>query len=395
MDTRKGLAVLGSTGSVGVNTLDVVASHPERFSIVALAAHGNVDIIEQQARRFHPQLVVLFDADKASLLQHRLKGLNIEVDAGLDGLCRAATYPGVDMVMTAVVGAVGLQPTLCAVEKGLDVAVANKEPLVMAGELVVRPDTEGWGRIIPVDSEHNAIFQALHGQEHASLRRILLTASGGPFRDWSLETMQHISIDDALNHPTWKMGRKITIDSATMMNKGLEVIEAYHLFHVSLEQINVVIHPQSIIHSMVEFFDGSILAQLGIPDMRIPISYALAYPERLPNALPSLDLFDIHALNFYAPDLNRFPCLQLSFEAAKIAGTMPAVLNAANEIAVQAFLDGVIAFLDIPAVIEETMAHHTTLPLSDVTVAMEADHWARAYASIAVNEHRLTTKTVL
>jgi 1-deoxy-D-xylulose-5-phosphate reductoisomerase len=394
MNTRKGLAVLGSTGSIGVNTLDVAASHPERFAIVTLAAYGNLDIIEQQARRFHPQLVVLFDAHKAALLHQRLKGLNIEVDTGLDGLCRAATYPGVDLVMSAVVGAVGLRPTLCAVEKGLNVAVANKEPLVMAGELVVRPDVAGWGRIIPVDSEHNAIFQALHGQERSALRRILLTASGGPFRDWPVEAMQHVSIGDALNHPNWKMGRKITIDSATMMNKGLEVIEAHHLFHVSLEQIEVVVHPQSIIHSMVEFCDGSILAQLGIPDMRIPISYALAYPERLPNTLPSVDLFDVQTLHFYPPDADRFPCLQLSFEAARIAGTMPAVLNAANEIAVQAFLDGVIQFLDIPAVIEETMAHHTAVTLTDISVVLEADGWAREYAKAAVKEH-LASKTVL
>jgi 1-deoxy-D-xylulose-5-phosphate reductoisomerase len=270
------------------------------------------------------------------------------------------------------------------------VALANKETLVMAGELVMRTDQPTWGRIIPVDSEHNAIFQALHGHQRAALRRILLTASGGPFREWSRAAMHHVSIGQALQHPNWKMGRKITIDSATMMNKGLEVIEAHHLFHVPVEQVQVVVHPQSIIHSMVEFHDGSVLAQLGIPDMRIPISYALAYPERLPNTLPSLDLFEVQTLHFYPPDPERCPCLRLAFEAAQRGGTMPAVLNAANEIAVQAFLDGAIPFLDIPAVIEATMAQHTSVPLEDASVALQADHWAREYAKAAVKEFALS-----
>jgi 1-deoxy-D-xylulose-5-phosphate reductoisomerase len=250
----------------------------------------------------------------------------------------------------------------------------------------MRPEQPHWGQIIPVDSEHNAIFQALHGHQRAALRRILLTASGGPFREWSFEAMQHASVANALKHPNWKMGRKITIDSATMMNKGLEVIEAHHLFQLPVEQVQVVVHPQSIIHSMVEFYDGSVLAQLGIPDMRIPISYALAYPERLPNTLPSLNLFDIQTLNFYPPDFQRFPCLQLAFEAARSGGTMPAVLNAANEVAVQAFLDEIIGFLDIPAIIEATMTQHMTQPLTDVTVAIQADQWARACAMAAVKE---------
>ncbi len=386
MNTRKGLAILGSTGSIGVNTLDVVASNPEQFSVVALAAYGNVDMIEQQARTFRPQLVVLYDAEKVELLEQRLKDLDIEIDSGLEGLCRAATYTGVDLVVSAVVGSIGLRPTLCAVEAGLDVALANKETLVMAGDLVMRKDVEGWGKVIPVDSEHNAIFQALHGHQSADLRRILLTASGGPFREWTREAMEQASISDALKHPNWKMGPKITIDSATMMNKGLEVIEAYQLFGASVDQIQVVVHPQSIIHSMVEFHDGSVLAQLGIPDMRVPISYALAYPDRLPNALPALDLFEIQTLNFYPPDLDRFPCLRLAIEAARLGGTMPAVLNAANEIAVQAFLDGLIGFLDIAAVIELTMTQHTVVPLADITTAMEADRWAREQAEIAVKE---------
>lgn len=391
MNTRKGLAILGSTGSVGANTLHVVAAHPDKFTVVTLAAYANIDIIEQQARQFHPRLVVLFDEDKATLLRQRLAGLDIEVDAGIEGLCRAATYEDVELVMSAVVGSIGLLPTLRAVEAGINVALANKETLVMAGELVIRPDEPGRGQIIPVDSEHNAIFQVLHGQQRAALRRILLTASGGPFREYTLDAMHHVSIDDALNHPNWKMGRKITIDSATMMNKGLEVIEAHHLFHIDVDQVQVVVHPQSIIHSMVEFFDGSVLAQLGIPDMRVPISYALAYPERLSNTLPPLDLFAVQTLHFFPPDVERFPCLRLAFEAARTGGTMPAVLNAANEIAVQAFLDGAIGFLDIPAIIEMTMAQHTSLPITDAPVALHADQWARACASAAVKERAIST----
>lgn len=393
MDTRKGLAVLGSTGSVGVNTLDVVASHPDKFAVVALAAYANVDLLEQQARRFRPQLAVLFDEEKAALLRHRLQGLGIEVDTGLEGLCRAATYSGVELVLSAVVGSIGLLPTIRAIQAGINVALANKETLVMGGELVIRPDKPCWGSILPVDSEHNAIFQALHGHQRSALRRLLLTASGGPFRDWSLEAMHNVSVSQALKHPNWKMGRKITIDSATMMNKGLEVIEAHHLFRVPVEHIQVVVHPQSIIHSMVEFHDGSVLAQMGIPDMRIPISYALAYPERLPNTLPSLDLFEVQALHFYPPDFTRFPCLRLAFEAVQRGGTMPAVLNAANEIAVQAFLDGAIPFLGIPSVIEDTLSQHTPVLLEDASVALQADHWAREYARTAIKEYTLS-KTV-
>lgn len=386
MDTPKGLAVLGSTGSVGVNTLDVVTSHPERFVVLALAAHSNVDCLEEQVRRFQPRLAVMFDEEKAALLRQRLHGLDVEVDAGLEGLCRAATYPGVQTVVSAVVGSIGLSPTIRAVQAGIDVALANKETLVMAGDLVIRPDQPTWGRIIPVDSEHNAIFQVLHGQQEATLRRILLTASGGPFREASREAMEHVTLEQALRHPNWKMGRKITIDSATMMNKGLEVIEAHHLFRVALDQVQIVVHPQSIIHSMVEFHDGSVLAQLGIPDMRIPIAYALAYPERLPNRLPSLDLFAVQTLQFSPPDPERFPCIRLAFDAARAGGTMPAVLNAANEVAVQAFLDGALSFLGIPAVIEATMAQHTPLPLVDASIALQADHWAREYAQAAVKE---------
>ena len=382
MDTQKGIAVLGSTGSIGVNTLSVIASHPEKFAVLALAARSSVDKLEEQVRRFRPRFAVLFDENEADVLRDRLADLDVEVDSGLDGLCRAAAFPGVELVMSAVVGSIGLWPTLRAVEAGKDVALANKESLVMAGELVIRPDTPGWGKIIPVDSEHNAIFQVLQNQQHSALRRILLTASGGPFLDWSLEDMRSASVVEALEHPNWKMGPKVTVDSATMMNKGLELIEAHRLFGVPVENLQIVVHPESIVHSMVEFHDGSVLAQLSVPDMRVPISYALAYPQRLPNSLPSLDLFSLRTLHFQPPDHERFPCLQLAIEAVRCGGTMPAVLNAANEVAVQAFLEGSINFLAIPKVIETVMARHNVAALEDISVALEADRWARDQATM-------------
>ncbi len=394
MDGRKGIAVLGSTGSVGVNTLNVVASHPDKFNIITLAAHSNINLLEEQTRRFSPNLVVLFDAECVPALRERLKDLDVEVRSGLEGLCQAATYTDVDLVVSAVVGSIGLLPTIRAAESGIDIALANKETLVMAGNLVIRPEEPGLGQVIPVDSEHNAIFQVMHGNQRSALRRILLTASGGPFRQWPLNAMHQVTVDEALNHPNWKMGRKITIDSATMMNKGLEMIEAHHLFHMPVEQVQIVVHPQSVIHSMVEFYDGSILAQLGIPDMRIPISYAMAYPDRLPNQLPSLDLFELQTLDFYPPDLQRFPCLRLASDAAYEGGTMPAVLNAANEIAVQAFLDGIISFLDIPVIIEITMNRHTPVPITDANVAIHADRWARNHAETMAKE-RSSSKVVL
>ena len=386
MDPKKGIAVLGSTGSIGVNTLNVIASHPDKFAVLALAARASVDKLEEQVRRFRPRFAVLFEEKKADLLRDRLSDLDVEVGSGLDGLCHAAAFPGVDLVMSAVVGSIGLWPTLRAVEAGMDVALANKESLVMAGELVIRPDRPGWGRIIPVDSEHNAIFQVLQDQQRSALRRILLTASGGPFRDWSLEDMRSASVVEALEHPNWKMGPKITVDSATMMNKGLELIEAHRLFGVPVENLQIVVHPESIVHSMVEFHDGSVLAQLSVPDMRVPISYALAYPQRLPNTLPPLDLFSLRTLHFQRPDHERFPCLQLAIEAVRCGGTMPAVLNAANEVAVQAFLEGSINFLAIPKVIEAVMARHEVATLENISVALDADCWAREQATVAATE---------
>jgi 1-deoxy-D-xylulose-5-phosphate reductoisomerase len=383
---KKRLAILGSTGSVGVNTLDIVQQHPERFAVVALAAGSNIELLEQQIRRFHPLCVSVFDLQRAKELRERTSDLGIEVCEGPNGACTVASLPEVDLVLSAIVGGAGLAPTLAAIRAGKDVAIANKEPLVMAGELVMR-EAQGRVRILPVDSEHNAIFQAMAGHNSCDVRRLLLTASGGPFRTLPREKFGEITVHEALQHPNWRMGRKITVDSATMMNKGLEVIEARWLFGVNAEQVEVVVHPQSIVHSMVEFVDGSVIAQLGIPDMRIPISYALNYPERLANTLPQLDLIQIGTLTFEPPDLNRFPCLRLGFEAIRACGTLPAVLNAANETTVEAFLQEKIHFLDIPTVIEETLQRHDARPIfdGDIEVILDADRWARETATSIIN----------
>jgi 1-deoxy-D-xylulose-5-phosphate reductoisomerase len=383
---RKRLAILGSTGSVGVNTLDIVQQHPERFAIVGLAAGSNIELLEQQMRRFHPSYVSVFDLQRAKELRERTSHLGIEVFEGTNGACVIASLPEVDLVLSAIVGGAGLAPTLSAIRAGRDVAIANKEPLVMAGELVMR-EARGRVHILPVDSEHNAIFQALCGHNRADVRRLILTASGGPFRTLPWEKFGEITVRDALQHPNWRMGQKITVDSATMMNKGLEVIEARWLFSVGADQVDVVVHPQSIVHSLVEFVDGSVIAQLGIPDMRIPISYALNYPERLANTLPPLDLTRIGTLTFEPPDLKRFPCLRLGFEAIRSCGTIPAVLNAANETTVEAFLHERINFIDIPAVIEETLHRHDARSIvnGDIEVILDADRWARETATFIIN----------
>jgi 1-deoxy-D-xylulose-5-phosphate reductoisomerase len=383
---RKRLAILGSTGSIGVNTLDIVQQHPERFTIVGLAAGSNIELLEQQMRRFYPSYVSVFDLQRAKELRERTSDLGIEVFEGTNGACTIASLPAVDLVLSAIVGGAGLAPTLAAIRAGKDVAIANKEPLVMAGELVMR-EAQDRVRILPVDSEHNAIFQALVGHKREDVRRLILTASGGPFRTLPQERFGDITVSDALQHPNWRMGRKITVDSATLMNKGLEIIEARWLFGVSADQVDVVVHPQSIVHSLVEFIDGSVIAQLGIPDMRIPISYALTYPERLANTLPALDLTRTGTLTFEAPDLQRFPCLRLGFEAVRASGTLPAVLNAANETTVEAFLSEKIHFVDIPAVIEETLQRHDARPLveADIEVILDADRWARETATSIIN----------
>jgi 1-deoxy-D-xylulose-5-phosphate reductoisomerase len=378
----KRLAILGSTGSIGVNTLDIVQQHAEKFTVVGLAAGSNIDLLEQQMRCFHPPYVSVFDPQRAKDLRKRTADLAIEIFEGAQGASAIASLAEVDFVVSAIVGGAGLSPTLAAIRAGKDVAIANKEPLVMAGEVVMR-EAKGRVQLLPVDSEHNAIFQALAGQRHVDVRRLILTASGGPFRTLPREKFHEITVHAALQHPNWRMGRKITVDSATLMNKALEVIEARWLFEVSADQLDVVVHPQSIVHSLVEFVDGSMIAQLGIPDMRIPISYALNYPDRLPNTLPQLNLSQIGMLTFEPPDLRRFPCLQLGFEAIKASGTIPAVLNAANETTVEAFLNEKIHFKDIPMVIEETLHRHDVQPLSggDISVILDADRWGRETAA--------------
>lgn len=385
----KRLAILGSTGSVGVNTLDIIQQHPERFTVVGLAARRNIDLLEEQIRRFHPSHASVLEPRLAKELRERTSGLGVEIHEGIDGAITIAALPEVDLVVSAIVGGAGLLPTLSAIRAGKNVALANKETLVMAGEVVMR-EAQGRVDILPVDSEHNAIFQALAGHRRADLRRLILTASGGPFRTLPWEKFRGITVSDALKHPNWNMGRKITVDSATLMNKGLEIIEAHWLFDVSADQVDVVVHPQSIVHSMVEYVDGSVIAQMGIPDMRIPIAYTLNYPERLPNTLPPLDLTKVGTLTFEPPDFKRFPCLRLGFQVVKARGTLPAVLNAANETTVEAFLNEEIAFVDIPAVIEETLQGHDARPLTDgdISVVLEADRWARETAASIIRCRR-------
>jgi 1-deoxy-D-xylulose-5-phosphate reductoisomerase len=377
----KAISILGSTGSVGVTTLDVVGRFPGRFRVVAMAAGRNLDLFTRQIERFAPELVSVATAELASELRSRLGARKIGIVHGLDGAAAVATHPDARLVMSAMVGAMGLRPTLAAIKAGKDIAFANKEVLVIAGELVTRAVREAGVALLPVDSEHNAIFQCLEGKDRTALRRIILTASGGPFRDLEPERFESITVEQALNHPTWRMGSKITIDSATLMNKGLEVIEARWLFDVRRDQISVVIHPQSVIHSMVEMIDGSVIAEMAVPDMAIPVAYALAYPARLDLAhLPRLSLADCARLTFEEPDLSRFPCLRLAFEALDAGATMPACLNAANEVLVAGFLAGEARFVDIPRHIEKIMRAHHNAPARSLEDLLEVDGWARARA---------------
>jgi 1-deoxy-D-xylulose-5-phosphate reductoisomerase len=378
----KHLAILGSTGSVGVTTLDVVARFPERFAVVALAAGRNVERLADQVRRFRPAVVAMGDDTSAAVLRRLVPEFRGEIASGPAGMERVATAPQAELVVSALVGALGLLPTLRAIEAGKDVALANKEVLVVAGELVTRAARAAGVNLFPLDSEHNAIFQSLRGHRRDEVRRIILTASGGPFLRRPLHELRSVTREDALQHPTWKMGNKITIDSATLMNKGLEVIEAHWLFDLSPGQIAVVIHPQSIVHSMVEYIDGSVLAQMGIPDMAIPISYILAYPDRLPlDHLPPLNLPQAATLQFAEPDLSKFRCLGLAYRALRAGGTVPAVLNAANEVAVAAFLDGAICFLDIARLLTDVLDAHVPSAATDLETLLAADAWARSAAS--------------
>jgi 1-deoxy-D-xylulose-5-phosphate reductoisomerase len=375
----KRIVILGSTGSIGRNALWVAERFPDRFQIVGLGAGKNIELLAEQVRRFRPRVVSVLTAELAGDLRRRLPS-GTEVLAGLSGYQQVAALPGSELVLSAMVGAAGLMPTLAALRAGKDVALANKETLVMAGDLVTTEVGRHQVRLLPVDSEHSAIFQALAGHRRQDLKRIVLTASGGPFLHASLEELQRVTPPHALAHPNWRMGPKVTIDSATLMNKGLEVIEARWLFDLDLSQVAVAIHPQSIVHSLVEYVDGSVIAQLGIPDMRVPIAYALSYPERLALDLPPLDLLAVQTLTFLEPDRARFPCLGLAFAALKAGGTMPAVLNAANEVAVETFLAGRIPFLAIGGVVEETLGRHRSSPAVEVEVILSADRWAREEA---------------
>ena len=381
------ITVLGSTGSIGLSTLDVMRRHPERYEAYALCAHSQVDKLFEQCREFKPRFAVVRDALLAEQLTKlcRSAGLTTEIRHGVEALLEMSSAPEVDAVMAAIVGAAGLEPTLAAASAGKKVMLANKEVLVMAGELFMRAIKASGATLLPVDSEHNAIFQALpadfsQGLEACGVRRILLTASGGPFREKALADLQQATPEAACAHPNWVMGPKISVDSATMMNKGLEVIEAHWLFAAAPEKIQVVVHPQSVIHSAVEYNDGSVLAQMGNPDMRTPIAYALAYPERIASGVASLDLFKVARLDFYPPDFERFPCLALAYDALRQGGTAAAILNAANEIAVAAFLDRKMAFLDISRLIEKVMAQLPSGPEGSLADVLDADAHARRVA---------------
>lgn len=384
----KGLAILGSTGSVGESTLDVVARHPTKFRVVALGAQRSAARLAEQALRFRPDVVALAEPDAARELGATLAraGVAIRVVTGDDAMLELATLPAVDYVMAAIVGAAGLPSTLAAARAGKRVLLANKESLVMAGPLLMRAVEEGAAQLIPIDSEPNAIFQCLphHAQSRVGVRRVVLTASGGPFRALSREALARVTPEEACAHPVWAMGRKISVDSATLMNKGLEFIEACHLFALAPAQVDVVLHPQSVVHSLVEYEDGSMLAQLGAPDMRTPIACALAWPDRMASGVEFLDLVKVARLDFGRPDLERFPCLALGQAAARAGGLMPAVVNAANEVAVAGFLAGRLNFTGIPEVIESVMTKATTGQIGTIDDVLGADREARALAAGAL-----------
>ncbi len=384
----KRIVVLGSTGSIGVSTLDVVDRYRERFKVVGITAWGNSAVLKGQIMRHRPRVACVMDEERAAELREDplLKGTKIL--SGTDGLIETATLEDADMVVSAIVGAAGLIPTFAAVEAGKDVALANKETLVAAGNIVMREAAEKGCTIFPVDSEHSAIFQSLAGHRREDVRRLILTASGGPFLRKGREELKDVTARDALNHPTWEMGSKITVDSATLMNKGLEVIEASRLFDVPAEMIDVVIHPQSIVHSMVEYRDGSVVSQMGMPDMRGPIAYALSYPERLEVGTPRLHLDDVGSLTFEEPDRERFPALDLCYRALRSGGTTPAVLSAANEVAVTAFLDDRVGFMEIPQVLERTLDAHEPFEPKSIEDVLKVDLWARERAGEEIEKIR-------
>jgi 1-deoxy-D-xylulose-5-phosphate reductoisomerase len=387
----KKLGILGSTGSIGQSTLSVIDYLKDDFQVVALAAGKGIEELSRQVMRYRPQLVSVADEKDIDLLQERLREQGVEkmpeLASGEAGLVAVACHTEADTVVSATVGAVGFLPTYKALQSGRRVCLANKETLVMAGELMTRAARESGAELLPVDSEHNALHQCMRGEKVEEVKRLILTASGGPFRETPIEEMCQATVERALAHPTWQMGAKITIDSATLMNKGLEVIEAGWLFDFNADKISVAVHPQSIVHSMIEMIDGSIIAQLGVTDMRLMIQYALTYPNRIAAQLPPLNFEKLSRLEFFEPDFARFPCLRLAYEAMREGGTMPAAMSAANEIAVAAFLGRCIKFMDIPRIIEETMLAYEKQSCSDIEAVLEADRWARAHANLLVNKN--------
>ncbi len=384
--TVRNICVLGSTGSIGTQVLNVVERLQGRVRVRSLAGGRNIELLAEQVRRFGPRFVVASDSEGAAALREHPACAGVEVLCGQEGMCRIASDPEVETVVVGVQGFAGLWPTIAAAQAGKQIAIASKEVLVAAKEPVRRAVRKGGAKLIPVDSEHSAIFQCLTGEPEGSVERIILTASGGPFARATREQMASITPAMALTHPTWKMGQKVTIDSATLMNKGLEILEAEALFGVDPQKVDVVIHPRSIVHSLVRFVDGSVKAQLGVPDMRLPIQYALLYPERVDTALPQLDLLTCGPLEFHPPDEERFPCLRLARAAARRGGTIPAVMSAADDVAVEAFLDGRIAFLDIPDIIEDVMERADNEPAEELETIIRADYRAREMAREAVEK---------
>ena len=371
----KNISILGSTGSIGTNTLNVIDNLGDEYKVFGLSANKNGKLLVEQAKKYRPEYVVIIDADAVDFIKSELKEVGVTVLTGREGLLELASLDDVDIMVNGLVGSSGMEPTLNAVKSGVDVALSNKESLVMAGEIIEREKSVSGAKILPVDSEHSAIWQCLTGETLEDVERIILTGSGGPFRTLDLHRFKDVKPVDALKHPNWKMGNKITIDSATMMNKGLEVIEAHWLFGLNTKKIDIVVHPESIIHSMVEFKDKSVKAQLGMPDMKIPIQYALTYPRHIRATWQGLDLIEIESLTFQKPDLNRFPCIGLAYSAMKKGGTNSAVLNVANEQAVYRFLNGEIGFLDIPEIIEKTCENHEWIEQPSLEELLSLENW--------------------
>jgi len=372
--SMKNVVVLGSTGSIGKNSLEVLSNFPDRFSVFGLSANKNVKLLEEQIKQFRPRMAVITDEES---FEHLPQDYGTEILSGIDGLKRLCSHPQVNLVINALVGSVGILPSLEALDSGKNLAIANKESLVMAGELLIQKAEEKGGEILPIDSEHSAIKQCLLSGKKEEVKRLILTASGGPFLNKSRQSLEEITVEEALSHPTWEMGKKITIDSATLMNKGLEVIEAQWLFGIPSDRIEVLVHPQSIVHSMVEFVDGSVIAQMSLPDMKLPIQYALFYPQRIFSNNTSLDLTKAGQLTFLEPDTEKFPCLGLAYQALEMGGTAPAVLNAANEVAVEAFLAARIGFTDIQKIVKEALRRHQVKSCPRLDDILNADRWAK------------------